>query len=238
MEIMGNLFLPIVFLAIVGYLLGSVNSSILLTKLFTGKGEDIRSHGSGNAGMTNVLRSVGKLPAVLTFVGDFLKCVIAMVVAYFVMKTVCVQGDIPLEFIKLGQCVVGVCCVLGHIFPVFFGFRGGKGVVTSAAMILLLDWRAFLLVIATFLLIFLGKKIISLASVICAAVYPVYTFLLIFFLDFTGSPLASHGDRSLFYLIYVTATALVIGGIVLIKHRSNIGRLRRGEEKPITPKKK
>lgn len=220
--------LPLLLCAAAGYLLGSVNSSIILTRLFKNK-EDIRDYGSGNAGMTNVLRSVGKLPAALTFVGDFLKCVAAVLLAWGIMSLFGVEGG---EWVKAGQYAAGVACVLGHMFPLYYGFKGGKGIVTSAAMIALLDWRVFLLIISTFLIVFIWKRIISLASIVCAALYPVYTFLVLFFLDY------SKRECALLYLASVTAVALFIGGIVLWKHRSNIGRLRRGEERPITLGKK
>ena len=121
----------------------------------------------------------------------------------------------------------GMACVIGHIFPVFYGFRGGKGVVTAAAMIAFTDWRVFLLVLLTFAVMFAWKRIVSLASVTCAATYPVYAFLLTFFLSFRrdGAPL--------WYLLFATAAALFVGLTVLIKHHANIGRLLRGEEKPV-----
>ncbi|MCI9552505.1 MAG: acyl-phosphate glycerol 3-phosphate acyltransferase, partial [Acutalibacter sp.] len=136
------------------------------------------------------------------------------------------------ELLQAGRYLAGAACVLGHIFPVYYGFRGGKGIVAAAAMILLVDWRVFLLVIGTFLLLFIWKRIISLASVVCAGVYPVYTFLMVFFADFGG------GRCTLGYLLFVTGAALFIGVLVLWKHRANIGRLARGEEKPIIGKGK
>ena len=101
------------------------------------------------------------------------------------------------------------------------------GVVTSAAMIALTDWRVFLLVLLTFALVFIWKRIVSLTSVVSAATYPVYAFLLTFFLSFRrdGAPL--------WYLLFATAAALFVGLTVLIKHHANIGRLLRGEEKPV-----
>ena len=134
---MGQEVLALVFTAVAGYLLGSINWSIILTWFFKNK-EDIREYGSGNAGMTNVLRSVGKLPAVLTFVGDFLKCVVALLLS---QAFVALLAPESVEFYDVARYVAGVACVLGHIFPIYYGFRGGKGVVTSAAMIALTDWR-------------------------------------------------------------------------------------------------
>ncbi len=226
------LALSLLLCAVEGYLFGSVNSSIILTRLL--KKGDIREKGSGNAGMTNMLRSVGKLPALITFIGDFVKCVAAVLLALGIMTWAGMGG----ELLPVGRYAAGLCCVLGHIFPLYFGFKGGKGIVTSAAMILMTDWRVFLLIIATFLVVFILKRIVSLASIVCAAMYPVYVFLSSFFLDFTGSPYSGNAGHSLAYLLFVTVVALFIGVLVLWKHRSNIGRLRRGEEKPVAFGKK
>lgn len=226
------LCISLILSAAIGYLLGGINWAIILTKIYQRK--DIRDQGSGNAGMTNVLRSVGKLPAALTFVGDFLKCVAAVLLsqlvlylAYLIFLDVAPAG----ELLRVARYLAGAACVVGHIFPVYYGFRGGKGIVSAAAMIALTDWRVFLVILATFGLVFLWKKIISLASVTCAALYPVYMFLVAFLLDF------SRGFISLGDLVFVTGVAAFIGGLVLFKHRANIGRLMRGEEKPITVKK-
>ena len=220
---MGQEVLALVFTAVAGYLLGSINWSIILTWFFKNK-EDIREYCSGNAGMTNVLRSVGKLPAVLTFVGDFLKCVVALLLS---QAFVALLAPESVEFYDVARYVAGVACVLGHIFPIYYGFRGGKGVVTAAAMIAFTDWRVFLLVLLTFAVMFAWKRIVSLASVTCAATYPVYAFLLTFFLSFRRD------NAPLWYLLFATAAALFVGLTVLIKHHANIGRLLRGEEKPV-----
>ena len=227
---MGYELLALALTALAGYLLGSINWSIILTWLFKDR-EDIREFGSGNAGMTNVLRTVGKKAAVLTFAGDFLKCVVALLLS---QAFVALLAPESVEFYGVARYVAGVACVLGHIFPVYYGFRGGKGVVTSAAMIALTDWRVFLLVLLTFAIVFAAKRIVSLASVVCAALYPVFTFLFLFLVEFSGSHLANHGDRSLAYVLFATAASLFIGLTVVVKHKANIGRLLRGEEKPIT----
>ena len=235
---MGYEVVALFLTAVAGYLLGSINWSIILTWFFKNK-EDIREYGSGNAGMTNVLRSVGKLPAALTFVGDFLKCVAALLLAMgFVALASRLGGFEASELYDVAKYVAGVACVLGHIFPVYYGFRGGKGVVTSAAMIALTDWRVFLLVLLTFAIVFAAKRIVSLASVVCAALYPVFTFLFLFLVEFEGSPLQHHGSHTFAYLLFATAASLFIGLTVIVKHRANIGRLLRGEEKPIVLGKK
>ena len=233
MENNALIVISMIAVMLVGYLLGSISWSIILTHALQRK--DIRDMGSGNAGMTNVLRTVGKGPAALTLLGDFMKCVVAVLLSQLILNWafLSVQDVSPtLELIRIGRYLTGAACVLGHIFPVFYRFRGGKGIATAAAMVAMTDWRVFLLVIATFGLVFLWKKIISLASVICAALYPVFIFLFTFFVDFSRHSLSVH------YLIFVVGISTFIGGLVIYKHRSNISRLLRGEEKPITSKKK
>ena len=219
--------------AVIGYLFGSINWSIILTKKISGA--DIREQGSGNAGMTNVLRTVGKLPAVLTFVGDFLKCVAAVLLAWAaatVLFPLAGGGTPDPELVKIAKFLAGVGCVLGHAFPLYHGFRGGKCIVTSAAMILMTDWRVFLLVIATFGVVFVFKRIISLASVCCAGLYPIYTFLLTYRVDYLS------GACTMRYLRVAMLLSLGVCVLVLWKHRANIDRLRKGEEKPIRAKKR
>ena len=139
MENFGSLILPLLLSALVGYLLGSISFAILLTKAFAH--EDVRAHGSGNAGATNVLRVAGKKASALTFLLDFCKCVASVLVGYFLVKHACVANGVDPEMARLGMYAAGFCCMIGHMYPLYFGFRGGKGVVTTAAMMLLLDWR-------------------------------------------------------------------------------------------------
>lgn len=216
--------LPLAICAAVGYLLGSISWSIILTRIFKNN-EDIRKQGSGNAGMTNVLRSVGKLPAALTFLGDFLKCVVAVLLSLLIAKAFA----LPENWLSVAKYAAGVACVLGHIFPLYYGFKGGKGIVTAAAMIAMTDWRVFILVLATFLAVFIAKRIVSLASIVCAAMYPVYTLVI------TAAFGSAHSAK---YLVFATVCAAFVGGIVLFRHRSNIQRLKKGEEKPVAFGKK
>ncbi len=219
--------------AIIAYLLGSINTAVLVTKIVTKGKKDIRQMGSGNAGFTNVLRSVGKIPAIITIVSDALKCVVAVLLGGFIFSFITADTQIlSNEYVNCGKYIAGIFCILGHSYPVYFNFKGGKGVVTAAALILVEDWRVFLLIIATFLIIFLITKIISAASIICAALYAPYTFAMTFIFDYSGS-----GGYSLSYVLLSTAAALVIGIFVIVKHKDNIRRLIRGEEKKITAKK-
>lgn len=217
---------------LVGYLLGSVSFSIIITKLF--QKQDIRDFGSGNAGATNVMRSVGKLPAALTFIFDFLKCILSVVVGYYLFVLVCERTGAPEAAVQIGKYAAGIGCMLGHMFPLYFRFRGGKGVTTAAALICLIDWRVFIPSFLTFLVIVLIKKIISLGSVIGISLYPFYTFLVLFLFDYVNSPLVPDGTASMPYIVLSTIAAAVIGGIVVMKHRENIKRLLKGEEKPLT----
>ncbi len=220
----------IVLSFVVAYLLGSVNTAVIVTKAFT-KGGDIRKMGSGNAGFTNVLRSVGKFPAVLTIVCDLLKSLIAVVVGGWIFGLLSSGMADSEAIVRIGKYLCGFFCILGHSFPVYFKFRGGKGIVTAAAMMLVADWRVFLAIVATFLIVFILSKIISLASIICAGMFPVCTFVFCFLIDFLflGYP----G----WYVLWCVATAFLIAVFVIIKHSSNIIRLIRGEEKKITAKK-
>ena len=232
MNQISRLILPLLLTAVLGYLLGSVSFSIILTRIF--KNEDIRNHGSGNAGMTNVLRTVGKLPAVLTFILDFLKCVLSVTLGYLIVSKACEAAGLPESYAVVGKYAAGFACLFGHIFPVYFGFRGGKGVVTSAAMVLLLDYRVFIPTFITFAIVFLLKRIISLSSIVAVSLYPVYTFLINFFFDCELSPLTKHGDMAISSVISLTIASLLISMIVVIVHSANIKRLCRGEEKPIS----
>ena len=221
--------------AVIAYLIGSINPAILITRAFSGK--DIRTQGSGNAGFTNVLRSVGALPAVLTILSDFLKGVISVLIGWWIFSAMTVTNDVaPLEYVKYGRYLAGVFVIIGHSFPLYFGFKGGKGVVTAAALMSVVDFRVFLMIIATFLIVFAFTKIISLGSVVCASLYPVYTCVIVYFCDYI--PLMGTPDELRFRFVLVsTAFAAVIGLMVVIMHSENLKRLFKGQEKKIRVKK-
>ena len=221
--------------ALIAYLLGSISFSILFTKLFDQK-KDIRSMGSGNAGATNVLRSVGVKAAIFTFIFDFAKGVLSvfigkMIFQYLAIPNISEISD--LELIQFGAYIVGFFCVMGHIFPLYFGFKGGKGVLTSWAIIALIDWRSFIAVIVVFLIVFLFSKIVSLASICAAASYPICT--LVFNL---GIAYLWQHSVTIWYVLITFLVGTLQAGILIWKHRSNIQRIRQGTEKKITIKKK
>lgn len=219
---------------VIAYLIGSLNPAIIITRLKTGK--DIRTMGSGNAGFTNVLRSVGTGPAVATIVCDYLKGIIAVLIGWWIFSALTVTNDVaPIEYVKYGRYLAGMCVILGHTFPIYYGFKGGKGVVTANALMLVVDWRVFLMIVATFLLVFIVTKIISLGSIVCAALYPVYTLLVTYFMDYLPF-LGTENELRFRFVLISTACAAAVGAMVIIMHKENIGRLLRGEEKRIKAK--
>ena len=194
---------------ILGYLLGSINFAIIISKF---KHDDVREHGSKNAGATNMLRTYGKKAAFLTFAGDFLKAVVA-----------CLLGG--LLWGHNGMYLAGLFCVVGHIFPIFYKFKGGKGVATVAGVMLTCNVGAFLVVFALYAGVFLMTKYVSLASVMCAFMYP---FIL-------------HRMDLLFSIapdLHITF-ALAMSVLVIIKHIPNINRIiNRTEPKTYFSRKK
>lgn len=218
--------------AVAAYLLGSINTAVMVTKIVTKGKQDIRNMGSGNAGFTNVLRSVGKVPAIVTIVCDALKCVAAVLLGGLIFSFIQADNTIlATEFTRCGKYIAGIFCIIGHSYPVYFHFKGGKGVVTAAALIATEDWRVFIGVIAAFLIVFIITKIISISSITAAIVFAPLTFVATYFFDCAKG-------FSLTYCIFSTAAALIIALFIVVKHKENIGRLIRGEEKKITAKKK
>ncbi len=215
---------------VIAYLLGSINVAILVTKAFTGK--DIRTMGSGNAGFTNVMRSVGKTAGIITFVGDFLKCVAAVIIGGLIFKTMSTEAVNMKELSGYGEYLAGVCCFFGHIFPVYFKFKGGKGVVTMAALIACINFPVFLISFCVFIIVFLITKIISLSSLISSVVFTITTFVFTYMYNFRY--LHEVGFE---YVVTVSVLTLGITVTTFIKHRSNIQRLLSGTEKKLTLKK-
>ncbi len=203
----------ILLCAAVGYLLGSLNSAIIISHLFLRR--DIRAHGSGNAGTTNMLRTYGTKYAVMTLVFDMLKGALATMLGFAV-------------FTMGGAAVAGFFCVFGHMFPVYYRFKGGKGVATTGMVALMLDPWTFLVMLLVFVAITLMTKFVSLASIMCALLYPL--LLNAFF----PSPYMVEGDiiptgKGLVLLMGLLTTAFVV-----FMHRENIKRLWNGKESKIS----
>ena len=207
---------------VLAYLLGSVPFAMVSSRLFGLA--DPRSYGSKNPGATNVLRSGNKKAAIVTLLGDLTKGWLAV----FLVQTYGSRFGLGSGAVTL----VALAVFFGHLFPIFLNFRGGKGVVTTAAMMLLLDWRVFLICFAVFLLVFLKKRMVSLSSITAAAIYPVVTFCMTYFVD------CCVGGLPVLYVVMATLVAALIGATVIIKHRANIKRIRNGTESTISFKKK
>ena len=222
--------------AVIAYLIGSFSPAIVFTKLKTG--QDIRTLGSGNAGFTNVLRSVGVPTAVLTIICDYLKGVLAVLIGFWIFSYMTLTDDVTLfEYQKYGEYLAGVFVIIGHSFPIFYGFRGGKGVVTANALMIIVDIRVFLLIIATFLIIVLCTRLISLGSIAGAALFPVYTCLITYFCDYLPN-LGTPDELRFRFVLISTGCALAIGVMIIIMHHANIQRLFAGQEKKIKAKTK
>ncbi len=226
-----NSWLAMLLAATVAYLLGSVSFAIIITRLFSG--EDIRSFGSGNAGATNVLRSQGKLPALLTFVGDLLKSMLSVMIGGVLLQNIQLmpatveQSSLlmydPHNLWLVGCYLAGVCCILGHLYPVFFGFRGGKGVMTTLGMTLLLDWKTALILLSVFGLILLTTKMVSLGSIAAGLLLPIMTYVMRVCVYHQRWETA----------VFCTAVASLIAVIIVVKHRENIKRILNGTESKI-----
>ena len=213
---MQNTLLVAAAVGVAAYLMGSVTFAILVTKLFTGK--DIRTMGSGNAGMTNVLRSVGAPAAVLTAAGDILKGTGSVLLAKWAFAAF--TGADPVY----GAYIAAICAVAGHLFPIYFKFKGGKGVSVAAGSVAAIDPVLTLCLLGVFLLVVLTTRIVSLASITVAALYPVGTALY-----------SWHLGRD---ILSTTLFAAAIGGAVIVMHRGNIKRLLNGTEYKFGQKKK
>lgn len=198
----------LILTAVLSYLLGSLNFGIILSRKF--QKEDVRTHGSGNAGSTNMLRSYGKLPAIATILGDMAKVAVAILLArWLVGDALYIQQPI------LVKSFAGLFCVVGHIFPCFFRFKGGKGVATCGGMVFMIDWRIALILLAVFVVAVLLTKWVSLGSILMAILYPVM--------------------MGIFYKsLWIILISVVFAAIVLIAHRENIRRIFNGTENKIT----
>ncbi len=221
----------ILIVIIISYLLGSINFSIIITKKSKLK-SDIRTIGSGNAGFTNVLRSVGKKQAIFTMVGDFLKCIVAILLSKMIFSLSFLFKTQSFEMLQYIAYLSGIFCFLGHIYPCFFQFKGGKGVLTACAMIVMTDFRVFIISISAFLICLCISKIISLSSIIAATSYFLSTFVLTYMIDYK-----IYNKTSLKYVILISLVSLLISFMIIYLHKPNIKRILNGEEKKISSKK-
>lgn len=209
-----RLVLSMVLTLVASYLIGCANFAIIISHLVYHK--DIRDYGSGNAGMTNIARTFGKWPAIAVTIGDFLKGTLAALLGHLFVILLGVGTGFD-AFPFYGNYLVALGVMLGHCFPVFYGFRGGKGILVSAGVILVLNYRVLLVLCVVFLIVFLASRMVSLGSITVAALYPVLT-LADGLMRHTGTVWAD------------TLVGIFWGGMVIFLHRSNIKRLLNGTE--------
>ena len=213
---------------ILPYLLGSINFGLIISnKKFH---DDIRTHGSGNAGTTNMLRTYGKRAAVLTLLGDMLKAVIAVGLGYLIVGTNIVAADPTTGELfhyedQFGAAIAGFFVMMGHMFPIFFKFKGGKGVATSAMVILMISPITCLFCLIIFVIIVVGTKYVSLGSVMGLVLYPIVLNAFSHAYDPPRNATAC--------MISVLMACLVV-----FMHRENLKRLVAGKESKISFKKK
>lgn len=223
-ETITTYWLPTLISAVIAYLLGSISFAIPVTKLFIGK--DIRQMGSGNAGFTNVLRCVGKPAAIITFIGDFAKGICSLYIGRWIFLMMASGAPNIEHTAEVGAALAGLFALLGHLFPIYFGFKGGKGVLISAGIICALDFKCFLIVLVIFLIVFAITKTVSKGSLVVAVCYPIATLLLNLFVYKSDAWLA------------MTLIAVAFAVVVIYMHRENIKRIMNGTEPKTIAKKK
>ena len=197
-----------IVMAIIAYAIGSINFSVIISRKVAGF--DIREKGSGNAGTTNMLRSVGKKAAALTLVCDILKGVVSILIALIIGKMIKnVDRALLIQ-------IAGIMVVIGHTFPIFFEFKGGKGVATSLGVLLMTNWQIGLICLVFAIVIIACSRMVSMGSVGAAILFPVLTL-------FINTNFIVEAD-GLKYFIY----SVILAVIVVFNHRSNIKRILSG----------
>lgn len=208
-----------IIIAVIAYLIGSINFSIILSKRMAGF--DIREKGSGNAGTTNMLRAVGKKAAVITLICDILKGVVSILIAVLVGKIVK-----NLDNALLVQ-LAGIFVIIGHTFPVFFKFKGGKGIATALGVLLMINWQIGLICLIFALVLMALTKMVSVGSIAAAILFPI----LVAFIDQNYIVQTSNSNWS--YLVF----SIIVALLVIFNHRANVQRILNGTENRLSFKK-
>lgn len=207
---------------IVGYLMGSISISVILSKLvFKG---DVRKHGSGNAGATNMARVYGAKGGLLVLLGDFLKAIIACAIVLLILDD---------KYTEVAIMATGIACMVGHAYPIYFKFKGGKGVTVGAAIALVIDWKILVFIVIAFIITFMFTHIVSISSIMGAAGL-IFSTLTFYVLNVCGVA----GDAFANFTIYRLTLGVVASVLCVWLHRANILRLLNGEEKVFSFKKK
>ncbi len=196
------MWFPILIGALVSYMLGNLNGAVCISALHH---DDVRSHGSGNAGLTNFVRSYGAGQAVFVVLIDAGKAVLACLVSGLLLRSY--------GYYTEGLVLGGLCAMLGHTFPAILGFRGGKGILSGLFVALTVDWRIALIILGVFLIAYLLTGYVSLGSTLAAVAFALCFVIL-------------HGDNAV-----VCVCGVAMGLLAVFMHRQNISRLLRGEER-------
>lgn len=212
---MGGLLIKLLIVTVIGYLLGSLNTSIIVGRFY---GTDIRKHGSGNAGMTNTLRTLGKAAAVMVILGDILKGVLSYIIGIMIINSVH-GANTTLDFGNIGGMTAGIAAIAGHNWPVYFGFKGGKGILTSFSVVMMMDWKLGLILLGIFIIIVAITKFVSLGSIIASIAFPI------------GAAIKGNGPLFIMF-------AAVLAILAIARHNANIKRLLSGTESKLGDKKK
>lgn len=195
---------------VLGYLLGSLNTAVIVGKIY---GKDIRSHGSKGAGLTNTLRVLGKAAALFVLVGDILKGVIACLIG--LLLGVYFYSGVVMDSVSL--LVAGAGAVIGHNWPIYFKFKGGKGALTAVTVLFMVDWVMGLLCIGFFVIIISLTRYVSLGTICAIMLVVAISFIPVF-------------EHTLYFNIFACVMALTI----IFKHMKNIQRLLSGTENKLT----
>ena len=206
-----------IIIAIIAYLVGSINFSIIISKRIAGF--DVREKGSGNAGTTNMLRSVGVKAAAITLLCDILKGVVVILIAILIGNIVDGLDD------ALLVQLAGIIVIIGDTFPIFFGFKGGKGIATSLGVLLMINWQIGLICLVFALILMVITRMVSVGSIAAAILFPV---LVIFIGQNYIVPVNNWS-----YLIF----SIIVAILVLFNHRENLKRIFTGKENKISFKK-
>ncbi len=206
-----------IIIGIIAYLIGSINISVILSKKVAGF--DVREKGSGNAGTTNMLRNIGKKAAAITLIFDILKGIVAISLAILIGNIANVGNK------SLLVQIAGLGVILGHTFPIFFNFKGGKGIATSLGVLLMSNWKIGLICLVFALVLIILSRMVSLGSIAATILFPVLTLFI------TDNYIVSEGSG---YFIY----SVILAIIVAFNHRENIKRLLNGTEDKISFKEK
>lgn len=206
-----------IIIVIIAYLVGSINFSVIISKRMAGF--DVREKGSGNAGTTNMLRSIGVKAAVITLLCDILKGVVVILIAILIGNIVDGLDD------ALLVQLAGIFVIIGHTFPIFFGFKGGKGIATSLGVLLMINWQIGLICLVFALILMAITRMVSVGSIAAAILFPV---LVVFIGQNYIVPVNNWS-----YLIF----SIIIAILVLFNHRENLKRIFTGKENKISFKK-